>query len=175
MSTACYSCHEKEFQTAEQSESRYGEIFHHMRHLPLDRQLAECEVRSLGDGISADRRPLRTAARLRRLPLRQQLQPGLNDLRGMPPEGLSENEQPQPRATGIFPDLRLVPHHHGLAPAQFDHSKSGFPLTGAHTVPPRSCSDLGATPATITTDADDVRLVPPDGFQQRQQSFPCAG
>jgi hypothetical protein len=26
-------------------------------------------------------------------------------------------------------------------PAQFDHSKSGFPLTGAHTVPPRACTD----------------------------------
>jgi hypothetical protein len=26
-------------------------------------------------------------------------------------------------------------------PAQFDHSKSGFPLTGLHTVPPRQCTD----------------------------------
>ena len=26
-------------------------------------------------------------------------------------------------------------------PAQFDHAKSGFPLTGAHTVPPRACTD----------------------------------
>ncbi|HTT21516.1 MAG TPA: hypothetical protein VMG82_21485, partial [Candidatus Sulfotelmatobacter sp.] len=26
-------------------------------------------------------------------------------------------------------------------PAQFDHSKSGFPLTGSHTVPPRTCTD----------------------------------
>ena len=26
-------------------------------------------------------------------------------------------------------------------PAQFDHSKSAFPLTGAHTVPPRQCTD----------------------------------
>jgi hypothetical protein len=27
------------------------------------------------------------------------------------------------------------------APAQFDHSKTQFPLTGAHTVPPRACTD----------------------------------
>ncbi len=27
------------------------------------------------------------------------------------------------------------------SPANFDHSKSGFPLTGAHTVPPRACAD----------------------------------
>jgi Seven Residue Repeat len=26
-------------------------------------------------------------------------------------------------------------------PATFDHSKSGFPLTGSHTVPPRQCAD----------------------------------
>jgi hypothetical protein len=26
-------------------------------------------------------------------------------------------------------------------PATFDHSKSGFPLTGSHTVPPRQCTD----------------------------------
>ena len=26
-------------------------------------------------------------------------------------------------------------------PASFDHSKSGFPLTGSHTVPPRQCAD----------------------------------
>ena len=26
-------------------------------------------------------------------------------------------------------------------PATFDHTNSGFPLTGAHTVPPRQCSD----------------------------------
>src|SRR5947209_418811 len=26
-------------------------------------------------------------------------------------------------------------------PATFDHAKSGFPLTGAHTVPPRQCTD----------------------------------
>jgi hypothetical protein len=31
----------------------------------------------------------------------------------------------------------------GWSPAQFDHSKSGFPLTGAHTVPPRTCTDAG--------------------------------
>ena len=27
------------------------------------------------------------------------------------------------------------------SPATFDHSKSGFPLVGAHTVPPRACAD----------------------------------
>ncbi len=29
----------------------------------------------------------------------------------------------------------------GWSPASFDHSKTAFPLTGAHTVPPRQCSD----------------------------------
>ena len=29
----------------------------------------------------------------------------------------------------------------GWSPANFDHSKTGFPLTGSHTVPPRQCTD----------------------------------
>ena len=39
-------------------------------------------------------------------------------------------------------------------PATFDHSKSAFPLTGSHTVPPRQCSDCHGTnnySITVTT------------------------
>jgi hypothetical protein len=39
-------------------------------------------------------------------------------------------------------------------PATFDHSKSGFPLTGSHTVPPRTCADCHGTNnynITVTT------------------------
>jgi len=39
-------------------------------------------------------------------------------------------------------------------PATFDHAKSGFPLTGSHTVPPRQCSDCHANNnynITVTT------------------------
>jgi Cytochrome c3 len=40
------------------------------------------------------------------------------------------------------------------SPATFDHSKSAFPLTGSHTVPPRQCSDCHGTnnySITVTT------------------------
>ncbi len=41
-----------------------------------------------------------------------------------------------------FPQTCEVCHSTSAwSPAQFDHSKSGFPLTGAHTVPPRQCTD----------------------------------
>jgi NMD protein affecting ribosome stability and mRNA decay len=41
-----------------------------------------------------------------------------------------------------FPQTCEVCHStSGWSPAQFDHSKSGFPLTGMHTVPPRACTD----------------------------------
>jgi len=39
-------------------------------------------------------------------------------------------------------------------PATFDHSKSAFPLTGSHTVPPRTCADCHGTnnySITVTT------------------------
>ena len=37
--------------------------------------------------------------------------------------------------------MRELPQHVAWSPASFDHSKSGFPLTGSHTVPPRACTD----------------------------------
>jgi NMD protein affecting ribosome stability and mRNA decay len=41
-----------------------------------------------------------------------------------------------------FPQTCEVCHStSGWSPAQFDHSKTGFPLTGMHTVPPRQCTD----------------------------------
>jgi hypothetical protein len=44
--------------------------------------------------------------------------------------------------SGNFPQTCEVCHSTSAwQPANFDHSKSGFPLTGAHTVPPRACTD----------------------------------
>src|ERR1017187_8014169 len=41
-----------------------------------------------------------------------------------------------------FPQTCEICHtSSGWSPASFDHSKSGFPLTGQHTVPPRQCTD----------------------------------
>ena len=54
-------------------------------------------------------------------------------------------------------------------PATFDHSKSAFPLTGSHTVPPRTCADCHGTnnySITVTT----CISVPPERFHQRDQS-----
>ena len=44
--------------------------------------------------------------------------------------------------SGGFAQTCEVCHNTGAwQPATFDHSKSGFPLTGSHTVPPRACAD----------------------------------
>ncbi len=44
--------------------------------------------------------------------------------------------------TGGFPQTCDTCHNTSAwQPAQFDHSKSGFPLTGSHQVPPRQCAD----------------------------------
>ena len=53
-------------------------------------------------------------------------------VRGLPPAGLPENHQPEPRRRGIPAGLHRVPHHHALAGGQFDHNKARFALTGAH-------------------------------------------
>jgi hypothetical protein len=43
---------------------------------------------------------------------------------------------------GGFPQTCEVCHSTSAwQPANFDHSKTGFPLAGAHTVPPRACAD----------------------------------
>jgi len=44
----------------------------------------------------------------------------------------------------------------GWSPAQFDHSKSGFPLTGQHTVPPRACTDCHVNNNYSITDTSCV-------------------
>ncbi|HUA16812.1 MAG TPA: hypothetical protein VMG31_16080 [Verrucomicrobiae bacterium] len=45
-------------------------------------------------------------------------------------------------AAGGFPQTCETCHNTSAwSPATFDHSKSGFPLTGSHTVPPRQCAD----------------------------------
>ena len=44
-------------------------------------------------------------------------------------------------AGGFAPTCATCHNTSSWQPATFDHSKSGFPLTGAHTVPPRQCSD----------------------------------
>ncbi len=51
-------------------------------------------------------------------------------------------------------------------PANFDHAKSGFPLTGAHTVPPRQCADCHAQ--QLQPHCNDVRFLSPEGLQQHQ-------
>ncbi len=59
----------------------------------------------------------------------------------MPFEGLPGHEQSESRAAEFPADLRYVSHDQRLVAGKFDHSKSGFPLTGMHTVPPRQCVD----------------------------------
>src|SRR6202049_2973241 len=44
-------------------------------------------------------------------------------------------------AGGFAQTCELCHNTAAWQPATFDHSKSGFPLTGSHTVPPRQCTD----------------------------------
>ncbi len=57
-------------------------------------------------------------------------------------------------AGGFAQTCQLCHSTSGWSPATFDHSKSAFPLTGSHTVPPRTCADCHGTNnynITVTT------------------------
>ncbi len=50
-------------------------------------------------------------------------------------------KNPDHVAGGFAQTCEICHSTSGWSPATFDHSKSGFPLTGSHTVPPRACAD----------------------------------
>lgn len=50
-------------------------------------------------------------------------------------------KNPDHVAGGFATTCELCHSTSGWSPATFDHSKSAFPLTGSHTVPPRQCAD----------------------------------
>jgi hypothetical protein len=53
-----------------------------------------------------------------------------------------QNTTNPPHVQGGFPQTCETCHStNGWQPATFDHSKTGFALTGQHTVPPRACVD----------------------------------
>ena len=57
-------------------------------------------------------------------------------------------------AGGFAQTCELCHSTSAWSPATFDHSKSAFPLTGSHTVPPRTCADCHGTNnynITVTT------------------------
>ena len=60
-------------------------------------------------------------------------------------------KNPDHVAGGFSQSCELCHSTSAWQPATFDHSKSAFPLTGSHTVPPRTCADChGANNYNIT-------------------------
>ena len=65
-----------------------------------------------------------------------------NGLRLVPPEGLQQCDHAGEPHHGGLPDyLRKLPRYHALDRRQIRSLAHRFPLTGAHTVPPRVCTD----------------------------------
>ena len=77
---------------------------------------------------------------MHRLPRQQQLQHHDHDLHHVPPDGFQRTRHPGP-ATGFPPTCDQCHDTVLWTDATFDHSTTGFPLTGLHTVPPRACTD----------------------------------
>ncbi len=59
-------------------------------------------------------------------------------------------------------------------PAQFDHSKSGFPLTGSHMVPPRACADCHVNNNYNITDTTCISCHQTD-YQNAKSPVPHTG
>ena len=53
----------------------------------------------------------------------------------------NKTNNPNHAQQGFATTCQLCHSTSAWSPAQFDHAASGFPLTGAHTVPPRACTD----------------------------------
>ena len=99
------------------------------------------QVRSLADRLAADRFPYGAAAGVHRLPHQQQLQHHEHDLHFVSPDRLQQCENAGDH-TRDFPTTCENCHDTiQWTDGKFDHSQTGFPLTGSHTVPPRACTD----------------------------------
>ena len=110
-STACVTCHLKDYQGTTNPEPRHGEFPADLQPVPQHQHLAQCHVQSQQHRIPAHRIAHRSAARLHRLPRQQQLQPQHRGLRELPPEGFPGNDQSQSRHCEFPADLRTVPQY----------------------------------------------------------------
>ena len=84
--------------------------------------------------------PFRPA--VRRLPYQQQLQPDQHGLHFVPSEDFQRTANPNHVAANFSSNCENAMTPWRGRPASFDHSMVNFPLTGAHTVPPRQCARL---------------------------------
>ena len=141
--------------------------------MPHHDRMAAGDLRSLDGQLSVDRRCTPCRRGNARLPRQQQLQP---DHHGLLSCHLKDFRTRRTRTTSpaAFPDLPALPHDLGLAAATFDHSKSGFPLTGAHTVPPRQCADCHINNNYNLTITACIQ-VPPERLQRRDNPVPHTG
>jgi NMD protein affecting ribosome stability and mRNA decay len=141
MSTACYSCHQKDFQGAKSPDHVAGKFVttcdschstdnwlnarfdHALTGFPLTgghtvppRQCTDCHVNNNYN-----------------LPMMTCVGCHLKDFQN--------TNNPNHAQLGFSQTCESCHTTIAWSPASFDHSQSGFPLTGAHTVPPRACAD----------------------------------
>ena len=143
MSTACYSCHQKDFQGAQSpNHSLKGFVTtceschstdtwldakfdHSLTNFPLTgahtvppRVCTDCHVNNNWTTLPTD-------------------------CYGCHRADYQSTNNPNHAQQGFAQTCESCHTTAAWSPAQFDHSKSGFPLTVAHTVPPRTCTDVG--------------------------------
>ena len=155
-----------------QPESPGGGLFHGLLAVSRHFHLAQRHFRpQRALGIPAHRRARHR--RVRSMPHRQQFRHRAAHLRRLPHDGLQLRPRIRTTRRRAFPtDCSLCHSTINWTGATFDHSKTTFPLTGAHVAAP--CAQCHVN-NNYTTVADQLRCLPPHGVQPDHQSESRAG
>ena len=148
--TDCYGCHQKDFTgTTNPNHVSAGfpttcVVCHNTT------SWTERNLRSQQDGIPADRRAHHRG--LRDLPREQQLHDAADGLLRLPTKDFTGTTNPN-HVTSGFPTTCAVCHNTtSWLNATFDHNKTAFPLTGAHTTVACALCHVNNNYTTLPTD-----------------------
>ena len=141
-STACVTCHLKDYQGTTNPNHVTANFPQTCDQCHNTTSWLNATFNHNSTGFRADRIAHGSAAAVHRLPRQQQLQPDQHRLRQLPPERLQQRDHSGEPHHGGFPTTCETCHDTvQWTDGTFNHTTTGFALTGMHTVPPRQCTD----------------------------------
>ena len=140
-STTCVSCHLKDFQGTTNPNHVYCELPADLPTVPQHHQLAERNLRSQHHRVPADR--MRTPCRRASAPTATSTTTTTSPRprASVATRRTTTRQQRRSRMRGFPTTCQQCHDTVAWTDGKFDHSTTGFVLTGAHTVPPRQCTD----------------------------------
>ncbi len=168
-STACITCHLKDFQGTTNPNHVAASFLADLRAVPQHDLMADCTFDHNSHRVPADRLAHGSAAAVHRLPRQQQLQPYGDGLRLMPSAGFPGHDESESRQRELPADLRAVPQHDVLAERDVQPQQHRLPPDRpAHRAP----AAMHRLPRQQQLQPDEHRLrdVPSGGFPRHNQS-----